>query len=631
MKKFLKQKFSKRLLNLLNFRRNRRPLTFKSLGQVSTPFSLVRLSEQRGDDLQDKSFFVFPIGKNQQNVNQLNTDQSFNDPLLFSSIDHSKTKDFISSLVSVPQTQVDMDIRLISSSFKSKGVDGDANDNIIIATLKKKKFALRSFLYSAVCKFPRKFVLGDLDDVRPRKYFTIPYRLSFSGFICNKVLTGYYNNLSHKVLFALHKKIKIRAKKSDKLSDPFDSKTGSNSRRLTLPQKKKEIAKDLILNLESRLDSSVLRLLQFKSVYTFKRSRTHKFSSASKGHSSEPFTGLTSLGQAALKRSNLKSSNYKVKAPWKNYSALHVKQQISHGHIYINGKKNKCHSTKLRPTDQITISTKGFFPSLLKEPTSLCNGLFQQAGSSSGHDLWRVSDLTFESQTTPDLKLNFLTLCIKNWKIKRFTEIFYVTYKNFHFLSQLDSRLLSDSVTQSDRTLSPSSFSTETWQDNHFSLKPLFQRIGYNQSIFFLWPVVSLLSVETWKPEIKRLILGSPSWLARKSRLDNDKLKKSLRDLLVLKKLTSSASASIEDDKNLNLSRVSIPEHFVQICRRNPSWLHSTRFTNYASIVYGTRKCKWVQFQQGKKNAFWRDTFNKIQFLELELDFFQLSYRYYRA
>jgi len=312
MKKFLKQKFSKRLLNLLNFRRNRRPLSRsdKPFGQASTPLPLVRLSRQGGDEPQDKSFFVFPIGKNQQNVNQLDTDHSSNDPLaplLFPSIDHSKTKDLISSFLS-PQTQVDMDLRLISPSSRSdRGVDDNADGGVATATLRKKKFALRSFLYSAVCKFPRKFVLGDLDDIRSRKYFTIPYRLSLSGFVCNKVLTGYYNNLSHKVLFALHKKIKIRAKKSDKLSDPSDSKTESNFRRLTLPQRKKEIAKNLILNLENRLDSSVLRLLRFKSVYTFKRSRTHKFPDASKGHTSESFT--------ALKRSNLKSSNYKVKAP----------------------------------------------------------------------------------------------------------------------------------------------------------------------------------------------------------------------------------------------------------------------------------------------------------------------------
>lgn len=241
MKKFLKQKFSKRLLNLLNFRRNRKLGAYKGVDQRSTSLSLGRWSSGPNDRL-DKSFLLsFACGGvNQQGVNvgSATSGLTLNDPLRFGSkIQNAKASELISSLVSVPPRRVAVEIRRISTQDKEKGFAGG---NLVAARLKKKKFALRSFLHSAICKFPRKYIFDILGEERPRKYYTIPYRLSFSGFICNKILKGYYVNLSHKVLFALHKKIKVRAKKSDKLAETFDLKTGPGARSLTLPQKKKK-------------------------------------------------------------------------------------------------------------------------------------------------------------------------------------------------------------------------------------------------------------------------------------------------------------------------------------------------------------------------------------------------------
>ncbi len=305
MKKFLKHKFSKRLLNLLNFRRNGFLRNPKRLGQDSTTTSFTNIIRPftRGGDFQDKSLAVGLARLNQVTTGSSSTSvPNINEQLRLNTGTGAKASDLISSMFSLPPRRFEIEVSNASISDKLRG---NSNDNLIVAILKKKKFALRSFLYSAVCKFPRKSIFDTLGEERPRKYFTIPYRLSFSGFICNKTLKGYYNNLSHKVLFSLHKKIKIRAKKSDKLAEPFDLKTGPGARLLTLPQQKKEIAKDLVLNLESRLDSSVLRLLQFKSLYTIKQSKQQGFGSYSNYDASSSVPG----------RSGFKLSNYKVKAP----------------------------------------------------------------------------------------------------------------------------------------------------------------------------------------------------------------------------------------------------------------------------------------------------------------------------
>jgi len=101
----------------------------------------------------------------------------------------------------------------------------------------------------------------------------------------------------------------------------------------------------------------------------------------------------------------------------------------------------------------------------------------------------------------------------------------------------------------------------------------------------------------------------------------------------------------------------SIPHLIRSLLLRNPSWLHTqTRgvsnsynksqqgssftvqqshgtqksFRSYASIVYGTRKCKWIRLQQGSggaKGSFYNRIPNHTQFSQLELEFFQSVYR----
>jgi hypothetical protein len=118
------------------------------------------------------------------------------------------------------------------------------------------------------------------------RFYTIPYRLSLSRFIGNKILRSYYTNLNKRNLLNLRKKILIQAKRfsSDRFTQTLTKSNLLNEHRkkrigfLHGEKRTKEISKNLLLNLEKRLDSSLLRLLHFKSLYT------KKFSS---------FSGLT--------------------------------------------------------------------------------------------------------------------------------------------------------------------------------------------------------------------------------------------------------------------------------------------------------------------------------------------------
>lgn len=85
--------------------------------------------------------------------------------------------------------------------------------------------------------------------------------------------------------------------------------------------------------------------------------------------------------------------------------------------------------------------------------------------------------------------------------------------------------------------------------------------------------------------------------------------------------------------KRLNTNYKKIQDQVVSISKQDPSLMYSRFSRCYASIVYGTRRCEWVQLQQrggnGSKVSFCGRLYHKTNFLESELEYFQLIIRHY--
>jgi hypothetical protein len=71
---------------------------------------------------------------------------------------------------------------------------------------------------------------------------------------------------------------------------------------------------------------------------------------------------------------------------------------------------------------------------------------------------------------------------IEGLRIRRFTEAFYMTYRNMHLIER--GALFDRPTVGLAHRVKPN-------VENH--VKPIFDAIGYNQSIYLLWPVVTLL------------------------------------------------------------------------------------------------------------------------------------------
>ena len=478
---------------------------------------------------------------------------------------------------------------------------------------KKNKYQLNSYLFKLICKLPRKYISNFLGKEILRKYSTIPLKLSITRFILNKILKGYYQNLSHKALSNLchHKDL---------------CKTQNKNLQ------KKEIAKNLVLKIEKRLDTSLLRLLNFKSFYTIKKI-------------------APSLRYNFIK----KYPKYIIKAPLSNYTSLQIKQLINHGHIFVNNKKVKSRNFHLKMTDKVKISgfirnlrcnsSQDSISSFLKKDhqnTLLLRKLknkdylnFRGSLNNSENSLHLITEITEASEIT-------LKNLIKTLKIKRFTEIFYVTYKNLHLID----RLYKESNVSNNNGLT--NILNLSLQQNHIekNIKPLFDFIGYNQSIFLLWPVMSMLKITSWEPNVKQNILKFPliteNTQEAKQKLQNlirykRFLMKNLKEPKVSNKANSINDQNLDQTglNSLNLSKqknLSIPNQMIQLSLAlNLDQLFRVRSSKcYASILYGTRVCKWIRFQQGIKRDFHNKLYNKINFFEWELEFFQYIIRYYK-
>lgn len=514
MHNFLKQKFYRKLFNILKYKRNGRIRSSISFVKKKIELNPVLVYKQNLSFLRHIDFSSFSFEPSLSS--SLSSFSVSNSPIVYEGTLRSDNK----FLVSSPQI------------------------------LEKKKYYLNSFLFSSLCHYSRKRPIRFLDDDVLRTYFTIPYRFSLTRFLTYRVLFRYYS-IRVRSLSSLRKHILSR---SSKLHGAF--------------------VKKWIISLEERLDNTLLRLFHFKSLFTLKRSplRFHK-----------------------------------VKSPWGNFSIARIKQQLNHGHFLLNGNKVASGNVRITLFDTLSFSNTFLSNPFWSNSSSSYSSFFSQlssvpSNSSFSHlilfrHLYSLSpDFSFWHKFfhSPIIsEINFLCQHLKNFHLKRFTEIFFLSYKNFHLFSRVSSS---------------SPFLIETL------IKPFISSFssGANQSLFFLWPLLSLLSFISWGPSIQRNLI-------RSNCTSRNFLQKNLHDLFILKKFQTQFFSSSTTS--------SLPNHFLIFSTLHPSLFSVKSLFCYASVLYGTRKCKWINLQQRRDSFFFKNFYNKINFFELELDFFQLSFR----
>ena len=436
--------------------------------------------------------------------------------------------------------------------------------------LKKKKYRVGSYIFKIICKLPRKYKQELVGRQVLLKYSTMPLKPTMTRYTLHKILRGYYQNLSTKALYNLsrHKSVStFQTTNTDSFSPIF------SSTRSKLLVEKKQTAKNFIQQIENRLDNSLLRLLNFKSLYTLKRfqySHNH-FSSAKK-----------------------KYPKTLVKSPLLLYSAIQTKQLLAHGKILVNNKPVFAPSSLQKLAMPIQI--KGFI-----SPASSANATSDLVSLHNNTLLLRKfkdkNYLSSMTEATPSASEVNLIHFIKSLRVKRFTELFYLTYRNMHLVDRISD------------TSSNDSFHIEK------HINPLFTSLTGTQSVFTLWPLLSLLKTSTFsfkhKTSFVRQNLVQYSALASA----NDK-----RNVQILLRYQKYILSGIKNDQLKNCT--TIPEKSMEIENAGPKC--------YAAILYGTRSCKWVRFQQNIQSSFHNHFYNKLNFFEWELTLFQQILTHYK-
>ena len=189
-------------------------------------------------------------------------------------------------------------------------------------------------------------------------------------------------------------------------------------------------------------------------------------------------------------------------------------------------------------------------------------------------------------------------------------------------------------------------------QETH--VLPVFDSVGYNQSVYTLWPLVSLLRVSSWmqtKPNFLRFGILRASRFAQgpqaRHRFDARALasgrkafEREQRKFLRFKRMCSQDDAlsqkrptNAESSSALGPRSKSVPLFVSRTIKSNPSLMirEQTRrdLRCYASIAYGTKICKWVRLQQQTKKCFYDRMYTKIGIVDAELEFYQLVLQRY--
>lgn len=210
----------------------------------------------------------------------------------------------------------------------------------------KRKYKIQSHLYNVIPKSPRKYIYRFLGKDILRRYYTMPFRPSMSRFISTKVLrsccsafSGGGKNMGRKTLLDLCQKASGR-KAALSRNVPFMAE--KKHAATTEGSETNEVAKNSVQSSEERSDSSLLRLLHLKPLYSSPSAKRALAPGAA--HFMGPFQGRRGGREAKVTR----YSKYQIKAPWANFSAKQVRQMISHGHIRMNGRKVKSPNTRIR-------------------------------------------------------------------------------------------------------------------------------------------------------------------------------------------------------------------------------------------------------------------------------------------
>ena len=102
------------------------------------------------------------------------------------------------------------------------------------------------------------------------------------------------------------------------------------------------------------------------------------------------------------------------------FGALHAKQLINHGHIKVNGNKVKSVARKISALDD-QIEYRVPYPSPGSDKSAKSTMLLRRFKDKSELDL-------MAPPKGPSAVVDY----VRALKVKRFTEIFYMTYRNLH-------------------------------------------------------------------------------------------------------------------------------------------------------------------------------------------------------
>lgn len=271
----------------------------------------------------------------------------------------------------------------------------------------KKKGGVHSYLLMVISRFPRKYVYNYVALGRDtlRRYYTMPLRLSMSRFVSHLCLKGYYEGIYQ------------------------------CGKRKNLPSSQ-SLAKKIVLSLEQRLDSSLLRLLHYKAASTYKIRRAR---SSKNGLANDTSSSLSSRSDElsfdpALDKTQ---DRYKVKNPYSTYTALQIKQLISHGKVSVK-LPSQAGSRAVKFGNMKLASRIGI--RLALEDVSLAQSGALRQGAFIASDAKLLFEANIDAHVVAKENSGQMQFPLRSLDLKlagSFTKIFYIVYRNMHLIERL--------------------------------------------------------------------------------------------------------------------------------------------------------------------------------------------------
>ena len=98
------------------------------------------------------------------------------------------------------------------------------------------------------------------------------------------------------------------------------------------------------------------------------------------------------------------------------------------------------------------------------------------------------------------------------------------------------------------------------------------------------------------------------------------------RSAQILRMAEAVRVAESENDQKKNTKEKHWKKNLIQLF---PKQGKGTKHKCYASLVYGTRRSKWIRLQQATKTFFYNKIHDKVGFSQSELKFFQSARQAY--